>query len=145
MYQFKLNQRVFIFVMLLFVFLITTSCATVFSGKMNTITVHAGNPEKAVVFLDGEYLGETPLKMRISKYKLQHGSLIEIRKKGYETARFQVTRRPHKLYVVADILTGFIPLIIDTATGNIYRPHTSDLSYELLPLSETQNKQEIIP
>jgi hypothetical protein len=112
-----------------------SSCATVFGGKRNTVEVLAGVPEKAQVYLDGKFIGETPFKKRISKYKLQEGSIIEIRKASYQSEYFEVVRKPHTLYVLADILTGALPLIVDVANANIYRPNTNHIEYELKPMS----------
>jgi hypothetical protein len=118
------------------------SCATILSGKKNTINIKHGTPEKALIYLDGEFLGEAPLKMRISKYKLQHGSMLEIKKEGYQTQRFEVVRSPHTWYVVADILTGVLPLIIDTANGNIYRTNTRNIEYILVPSNQLNQGKE---
>lgn len=117
--------------------LIHTSCATILSGKRNTISVKSGDPAKALVYLDGELLGETPLDMRIEKYKLQHGSVLEIRKEGFETMYYEVVRSTHVLYSAADILSGVIPLIIDVANGNIYRPNTRKVEYVLVPVKKS--------
>lgn len=139
---FKILFRLLLFLLLSFSF---GACATVFGGKKNTISVMVGNPEKAKVYLDGVLLGETPLKMRISKYKLQHGSVLEIRKEGYQTQKFEVIRSPHLLYVAADILTGVVPLLVDAATGNIYRPNTRNIAYELIPVGEVKESKEVMP
>jgi len=107
-----------------------SSCASILGGKKNTIKI-SGNNTKSEVYLDGEYLGLTPLKMRISKYKLQEGSVIEIRKNGYQSCFYTVDRRPHVGYVILNILSGSIPLIVDVANGNIYRPNTRNIEFDL--------------
>ena len=114
--------------------LLLSSCATILGGKKNTIKINAGSPEQAQVYLDGKYIGDAPFKKRISKYDLQEGSIIEIRKDNYKTMSYEVTRKPHIIYVGADILLGVIPLIIDVADGNIYRPNTRNIHYELKPV-----------
>lgn len=123
------------------------SCATVFAGKKNTVNIKDGTPSQAQIFLDGVYLGDAPFKERISKYKLQHGSIIEIKKEGFETMSYEVVRSPHILWIAADILSGSIPLIIDVANGNIYRPNTRNLKYDLVPLEQetktVQSKPEL--
>lgn len=125
--------------------MLTSSCATILAGKKNTIHVAQGSPAAAQVYLDGVYLGDAPLNMRIDKHRIQQGSIIEFRREGYETQRYSVVRKVHGLYTAADILTGVIPLIIDTATGNIYRPNTRHLSYELQPLNANNNGKEQQP
>ena len=131
-----------ILLMMLVITLMAGSCATILSGKKNTVKISQGTPEKALVFLDGVFLGEAPLKMRISKYKLQHGSVLEIKKEGFQTQRFEVVRSPHLWYVVADVLTGVVPLIIDTANGNIYRTNTRHIEYVLVPSSQLNQGKE---
>lgn len=119
------------------------SCATVFGGRKNTIKVEVGTPIQAQVFLDGQYLGETPYKARISKYKIQEGSIIEIKKEGYETFTYQVERNPHLLYVAANVVSGALPLIIDVADGNIYRPNTRNIEYHLVPINDQALQSEM--
>ena len=120
-----------------------SSCATIFGGTKNTVRVEAGTPEKAQVYLDGELLGEAPFKIRISKYKLQVGSIIEIKKEGFKTMTYEVLRNPHIGYVVADILGGVIPLIIDVADGNIYRPNTRKIEYKLVKVKKASKNTSV--
>ena len=126
--------------------ILMSSCATILDGRKNTIKVQAGSPIDAKVYLDGEFIGETPFKIRIEKRKIQEGSLIEIKKEGYETLRYEVIRFPHVGYVMLDIVTGVIPLIVDVVDGNIYRPNTRNIEFELVPIArdnsnlETDNK-----
>lgn len=127
---------------LISVFICFGSCATILGGKRNTLNIKSVQPDSAMVFLDGVYLGQAPIKIRISKYKLQHRSMIEIKKQGYETFYYEVLRSPHIGYVVADILTGVIPLIVDVADGNIYRPNTRKIEYHLVPAQKEISNQE---
>ena len=119
------------------------SCATILGGKKNTVKVIAGSPEKAQVYLDGKFIGEAPFKIRILKFDLQEGSIIEIRKDDYETLHYKVERNPHMGYVAADILGGVIPLIIDVADGNIYRPNTRKIEYKLARVGEKKEVKTI--
>ena len=130
-----------VFMALGFVFLLS-SCATILDGRKNTIKVKAGSPIAAKVYLDGELIGETPFKIRIEKRKIQEGSLIEIKKEGYETMEYEVIRFPHVGYVALDIVTGVIPLIVDIADGNIYRPNTRNIEYQLIPIAEKSDDLE---
>lgn len=119
-----------------------SSCATILDGRKNTIQVKAGSPVAAKVYLDGDFVGETPFKIRIEKRKIQEGSLIEIKKDGFETMQYEVVRFPHVGYVVLDIITGVVPLIVDITNGNIYRPDTRNIEYQLLPLTEDHSNLE---
>jgi hypothetical protein len=121
--------------------LLFSSCATVFGGKRNTIRVEAGTPEKAQVYLDGKYLGDTPFETRISKYDLQEGSILEIRKENYETMTYEVKRSPYVPYVISDLF-AVVPLLIDVATGNIYRPNTRHIVYDLERVQASGHKTD---
>jgi hypothetical protein len=123
-------------ILVLVLAILLNSCATILGGKKNTVNVKPGNPDKALVFIDGELLGEAPLKVRVSKYKLQEGSILEIKKEGFQTLRYEVVRTPHVVYVAADILFGLIPLVVDVADGNIYRPNTRNIEYVLTPVNK---------
>lgn len=124
------------------ILLIFSSCATIFGGKRNTIRVQ-GIPDKSLVFLDGEHIGDTPLHIRVSKYKIQEGSTIEVKKAGYETLVYEVIRRPHVGYVLLNVAAGSIPLIVDVANGNIYRPNTRKIHYDLVPIGiSLENEKE---
>ena len=127
------------FFLLIVVVFSLSSCATIFGGKRNTIKIEAGLPEKAQVYLDGKYLGETPFEARVSKYDLQEGSIIEIKKENYETMTYEVSRSPHVAYVISDLL-GVVPLLIDVATGNIYRPNTNKIVYDLKEINQNTPK-----
>lgn len=136
------NKYIFKFAALLLVLAMMTtfsSCATILDGRKNTIKIKAGSPVAAKVYLDGEYIGEAPFKIRIEKRKIQEGSLIEIKSEGFETLKYEVIRFPHVAYVLLDIVTGVIPLIVDVADGNIYRPNTRNIEYELVPIDENKN------
>lgn len=141
--QHKYTRRFITLLLIIGVISILSSCATILDGRKNTIRVHAGSPIAAKVYLDGEFIGETPFKIRIEKRKIQEGSLIEIKKEGYETLAYDVIRFPHVGYVMLDILTGFIPLIVDVADGNIYRPNTRNIEYELIPIAQDNTKLEM--
>ena len=119
-----------------------SSCATILDGRKNTIKVESGSPVAAKVYLDGVFIGETPFKIRVEKRRIQEGSLIEIKKEGYETLQYDVIRFPHVGYVMLDIVTGVIPLIVDVADGNIYRPNTRNIEYELIPIAQDNSNLE---
>jgi len=141
--MFKKIQIIIVRLFIISMVLILSSCATIFGGQKNTIQIEAGSPEHALVYLDGKLLGEAPFKIKISKYLLQDGSIIEIRKDGFETMIYQVHRSPHIAYVAADILSGVVPLIIDVADGNIYRPNTRKIEYELVKVNTVNKKTSV--
>lgn len=119
------------FYVLLSFMIMATGCATVFGGSKNKLVVENGTPPSAEVYLDGEKIGTAPLNRKIDKYLLQHGSIIELRATGYATDTIVVERKVHPYYALADVFTGGIWMLVDVATGNIYRPATGKIRYEL--------------
>ena len=123
----------FTFLLSLFISLVfLTGCATVFGGAKNKLVVKEGTPPSADVFLDGQKLGTAPIDEKLSKYLLQEGSIVEIRKEGYKTDTVVIERKVHPWYSLADIVTGVgIGFAVDVATGNIYRPVNNKITYQL--------------
>ncbi len=96
--------------------LILASCATLFGPQSHSI-IAMSNPDGAEIYVDGERKGVTPLKLELDPSKTY---LIEYRKKGYKTIAKTVKGKVGIKWVVLDILGGFVPVIIDAATGDWY-------------------------
>ena len=127
-----MKQQIFYLLYLLVIVMITASCATVFGGSKNKLVVHEGNPPEAEVYLDGQKIGVTPVDVKISKYLLQEGSVVEIRKKGYHTDTVIIGRKVHPWYTLIDAVSTIgIGLAVDLATGNVYRPSNNKIDYQL--------------
>ncbi len=124
----KLTLLLLLFISLGFL----SGCATVFGGHKNKLVVKEGTPPSADVYLDGQKLGTAPVDKKLSKYLLQEGSIIEIKKEGYKTDTVVIERKVHPWYSLADIVTGVgIGFAVDVATGNIYRPVNNKITYQL--------------
>ena len=119
------------FYVLLSFTIIATGCATVFGGSKNKLVVENGTPPAAGIYLDGQKLGTAPMDQKIDNYLLQHGSVIELKSEGYVTDTIIVERKLHPYYTLANVFTGGIWLLVDVATGNLYRPNTGKINYEL--------------
>ncbi len=126
----KIKTLILIF-FILFTLIILHGCATVFGGRQNTLVFKADSLSLAQVFLDGEYIGDAPGKIKLKKTKIQHGSTLEIKSTGYETKEFLILRKQSRVYTILDVFTGGIWLGIDYSTGNIYRPSPRVFSYDL--------------
>jgi len=108
-----------------------SGCATILGGKKNQLVVEEGSPPTAEVWLDGQKIGNTPLNVKLDKFLIQEGSLVEIKKDGYVTQSVTLNRKVHPWYTLADILTGGSWFGIDLGTGNLYRPTNNKINYEL--------------
>jgi hypothetical protein len=93
--------------------LLTSACATLFKGPTEKVNF-SSNPEGAKIYVNGQMIGETPYQMNLSS-KDTH--TIEFRKEGYETRTYVINSKMAAGYLVLDILFGFIPVIVDAATG----------------------------
>ena len=107
-----------------------SGCATILGGSRHKIHVKQGNPPDARVYLNGEFFGEAPENVKVQKNARQGNSYLEIKADGYETAKISLTRKVSVLFTLLDIPL-IIPLVIDYATGNIYKPRPNRVDYYL--------------
>lgn len=112
--------------------ILLSSCATILGGKSNTLVFSEESLPKAEIFIDGELIGEAPGKIKVPKAKIQHGSKLVIKAEGYEEQEYLLIRKPQAAYTVVDFIIGAIPLAVDYATGNIYRPVPRTFDYDLV-------------
>lgn len=126
------ESRLLIFLILLLILaLFNQGCATILCGKSYTLVFKDECSPRAEIFLDGNYIGDAPGRIKIQKGKIQHGSILEIKAEGYETGNYLIIRKQSPVYSVVDILTGIVPLAIDFATGSIYLPNPRTFQYNL--------------
>ncbi len=96
-----------------------SSCAAAFRPAKATIDV-SSTPNDASVVLGGNTLGSTPTQVNVPR---QGPSIVHVRKPGYEQAQFALDRQISTGWLIADIATCVIPvllcvpLIVDGATG----------------------------
>ena len=77
----------------------------------------SSDPSGAKVYVNGNLMGTTPVKLKLESKRTYH---IEFKKEGYETKIFNITNSVGVGWVVLDILAGFVPVIVDAATGCWY-------------------------
>ena len=94
------------------ILLLTTSCATIFTGTKQTVLVKS-NPSGATIEVNGVERGTTPANIELKKGF--NGQIITLSKDGYKKHDFtpSTTFNPVSLVNLL-ILPGFI---IDAATG----------------------------
>lgn len=112
--------------------LLFQSCATILGGRSNTLVFSEESLPSAQVFIDGELIGDAPGKIKVSKAKIQHGSILVIKAEGYSEKEYLLLRKQNAIYSVVDLILGGIPLAVDYTTGNIYRPMPRTFDYELI-------------
>lgn len=102
------------------------SCATIFKGANESVDFNS-NPV-AKVYVDGNYKGETPLKLEILSKK---STRIEFKADGYTTQTINLEGSVGGGWIVLDVLSGLLPIIVDAATGNWYELNTNNLNVVL--------------
>jgi len=93
-----------------------SNCATLFKGTKEEVNFNS-NPIGAEVWIDGKMMGKTPVKFEL-KSKKEY--VIEFKYEGYEIQTVNLTNHIGTGWIILDILTGLIPVIIDAATGAWY-------------------------
>jgi hypothetical protein len=96
-----------------------SSCATVFSGSRQTVSIQSDPPD-AKVYVKGEAIGVTPLTTKLKR----RTKVIELKKDGYETTMKELKRGINGWYWLdcglGIIGAGLIYIIVDLADGACY-------------------------
>ncbi len=94
--------------------LLMTGCASVLGSKQADFSFNS-NPQQAEVLVDGNPMGETPLKVKLSNTKAH---AVTFKKEGFQDVSCQLEKGTGAGWVIFDVLTGLVPVVIDAATGN---------------------------
>lgn len=92
-----------------------SGCATLFKGDTQTIPVTA-DIEGAEVLVDGVSYGKAPVQLRL---KTNKSYTITVRAEGKERTVI-LNNQIGALWIVLDVVSGLVPVIIDAATGAWY-------------------------
>jgi len=92
------------------------SCATLFKGNSSKVDFNS-SPEGAQVFVNGSYMGDTPIRLKLESKKNYN---VEFKKEGFKTKVFNITNHIGAGWIILDILGGLVPVIVDAATGSWY-------------------------
>jgi hypothetical protein len=99
-----------------FVCLLVGGCATIFKGNASKIDLNS-NPQGAQVFVNGNLMGETPVRLKLES-KTTYS--IEFKKEGFKTKVVNVQNHVGAGWIVLDVICGLVPVIVDAATGSWY-------------------------
>ena len=91
-------------------------CATLFKGTSQKVG-YSSDPSGAKVYVNGQLVGTTPFELEM---KANRTYTIEFRKEGYENKTVVLNNSIGAGWIILDVLGGFIPVIIDAATGAWY-------------------------
>lgn len=92
------------------------SCATLFKGNSSKLDL-SSDPQGADVYVNGNPMGKTPVKIKLESKGTYS---LEFRKDGFATKTFNIQNHIGAGWVILDILTGLLPVIVDAATGSWY-------------------------
>ncbi len=99
-----------------FVFTLFYSCAVIFKGTKSEVSLDS-YPQRAKVYVNGAYMGETPLKLYL---KCNEIYTIKFIKEGFKPVVRRISNHVQAGWVILDIIGGLAPVVIDAATGAWY-------------------------
>ena len=108
-----------------------SGCATLFNNKTPAVDL-ASTPAGAEVYVDGYYVGTTPVQVNLT---VREDHVVEFRKEGHDTRTYRISRFVGFGWIVLDVLTGLVPIIIDLATGDWFMLDTEEVNVAL-PVKE---------
>ena len=111
------NMRLIIVLLSTYFFgLGVSGCAALFNQNSEPVTI-TSQPSGAQAFVDGNPIGRTPANTKLSA---SDNHLILVRMKGYEDKSTILNYHVGAGWVILDILTAIIPVIIDAVTESWY-------------------------
>ena len=108
-----------------------TGCAAVLGSKQKEFNLQS-TPQGADVFLDGNRLGSTPLRAKLGN---QAEHTFVFKKEGYKDATCSLAKGTGAGWVIFDVLTGLVPIVIDAATNSWSQTKGSSCSGALEPIT----------
>ena len=91
-------------------------CAAIFKGNSSKLDTNS-DPKGAKVYVDGNYMGETPIRLKLESKRTYN---IEFRKDGFKSKSYNITNHVGGGWIVLDVLCGLVGVIVDAATGAWY-------------------------
>lgn len=90
-----------------------TGCAAILGKKQKDFDL-TSTPPGADVYENGNRLGSTPLKVKLSN--TQNHTFV-FRRQGFQETTCTLNKGTGGGWVLLDVVTGLVPVIIDAATG----------------------------
>ena len=104
-----------------------TNCATIIHGTRQNIAF-SSNPTGAEVSINGESKGKTPV---IIKLKRNEDYIVKIQLSGYLPYEINVVKKVDAWIIGNIIFGGLIGLVVDAASGGMYKLSPEQVSAEL--------------
>ncbi len=107
--------------------LLVSGCASIVSGRHQDVQV-ISNPPGAEVMIDGMKRGSTPMVVEL---KRSERHTIKLSKEGY-LEETRGTKKGFNWWFTGNIIVGgIIGIIIDFATGAVYKVKPEDINVEM--------------
>jgi len=105
-------------------------CATIFSGSTDEI-FFTSDPSGAKVSVNGKERGATPVTLTLKKSRVYSFTFA---KEGYLPKTLDVSYHFTAGWLILDIITGFIPAVVDLITGDWHSLDESSYKAVLVPV-----------
>ncbi len=105
-------------------------CATIMHGSSQTVGI-SSSPSGARVTINGEYRGETPLRVDLAR---KQDYIIKVEKEGFEPASSTITSKVSGMTFGNIIFGGLIGLAVDAGSGGMYKLSQDDVQITLTKL-----------
>lgn len=92
-----------------------SGCAALFND--DEIVDFTSEPSRAKVYINGVYLGTTPLQLPLYADK---SYAVEFRKDGYDSKTYMLKGSVGAGWIILDLFGGLFPIIIDAASNSWY-------------------------
>lgn len=109
-----------------FFIVVLSGCGTIKHGTSQDLMIQS-NPPGAMVMVNGKEYGETPVSVSLSR-KTRH-TTVTVSMPGYESFQTSLDRKLSGW----SILGGPIGLLVDDATGGMYKLSPDQLNVQLVP------------
>jgi hypothetical protein len=93
-----------------------SGCATLFANKNPEVNM-ASDPQGAKVYVNDDLVGTTPVRIKLKNNK---DYTVEFRKDGYQSKSYFLGKHVGGGWIILDVLTGLVPVLIDAVTGDWY-------------------------
>lgn len=110
-----------------------TGCATIIHGTRQSVAI-SSNPSKAVVTIDGQERGSTPLTVDLKRNDT-HSVKIEL--DGYLPYELNLNKKVDGWIAGNIIFGGLIGLAVDAITGGMYKLSPDEIMAELKTSNNT--------
>lgn len=104
-----------------------TSCATIMHGTRQSVGI-ASNPSNACIWVDNNYVGNTPLIVEMSR---KDNHIVRIELDGYQPYEAAFSRQVSGWVFGNIVFGGFIGLAVDAVTGGLYMLTPDQVQAEL--------------